>query len=238
MDQTDKRETHRQTTRPQLIEGSASRLLCKLKTFPWSLCASFVLSKSRECWQRPSTCQSQAKDVILSCILITTHCKFPPVKPCLPSCWDMFEHTRTFGLKKICLLKGWWLVTSRAHKSLSFVQMSTHEFSCKYNMLASKNATALKMCFSYSFVFAGVKRKPSTTNLRCVRERTSMSPFSNEWHLWVSAKYLIIGNSAACKDNIEWSTINVKNSGLDLFSEDNYCQTSQYMIDASINRRF
>lgn len=44
-----------------------------------------------------------------------------------------------------------------------------------------------------------------------------MSWFFNDWYLWVSVKYLIIGSSFVCKDNIKWFVFNLKNSNLDLF---------------------
>lgn len=130
----------------------------------------------------------------------------------------MFEHTRSFGLKKICALKGWRLVISCLHKSHchSFNWTRRNGFvdiTCK----VSKNATAPNRWSSHILIFAGVKRNPQQQNLRCVREGASMSWFSNEWHLWVSAKYLIIGSSSVCKDNIKWSAFNLKNSNLDLF---------------------
>ena len=75
----------------------------------------------------------------------------------------------------------------------------------------SKNATARKSVlriFSYLLEF---KENPQQhANLLCVREGTSMSRFSNEWHLWVSAKYLIIGSRSVCKDNIIWSAFSLK----------------------------
>ena len=83
--------------------------------------------------------------------------------PCLPSYWVMFELTHSFGLKKIYALKGWRLVISCLHKSLSFVQLSTQEWFRRYNMLSVEKRYSSKKCSSHIFIFVGVQRKPSTT---------------------------------------------------------------------------
>lgn len=158
--------------------------------------------------------------------------------PCLPSYWVMFEHTRSFRLKKICaLIKGWRLVISCLHKSSSFVKPITHECLICVTCTMSKNDNAIKLCSSSSFIFAGVRRKHSTTKF--VREGISTSWLSNEWHLWVSAKYLIIDSAPSVrKTSNALSAFNLKNSNMDLVSVDNRSQMSKHIIDASINRTF
>lgn len=106
--------------------------------------------KSRECWQLPSTCQRRVKDVILSQILIYNTLPVPSYTnlPCLPFYWVMFEHTRSFWLKKICaLIKGWRLVISCLHKSLSFVKPITHECLMECNMYSVEKRQRHKTVF-------------------------------------------------------------------------------------------